>query len=371
MLIVLGIIAALFAMLVPGLLRAKEMAKKVYCMNNLNQTFKVIAMYNNDQNVPPYSSIWLVDFSFLTTYIESTKDKYGIMECPDTSDNVNSSAELIGGTSYHYMGSRWDWQQNNLASGDGSEYGFDASNPSIINHLTAREEKLVYDKSDTVHYGRFNVVHVESGHVETIPYTQRTNYWFLTPAGTLNFDASDIPDRSKNLNQDKYAGKFDTPISSEDDSSDEGENGEKITIIHYPPGNPDNPQIISISRNAWPAHEAHGDEIYTGQQIASSGTPNREQNQEENQGNTTQNMDQNQDTYNGEELTDDGNDNANDNANQEGTDKAKNNNGHGNNADGVDCSNPGKAPFAENDTDPTVDDESKGGGSSPSKNKNK
>ncbi|HRR07050.1 MAG TPA: type II secretion system protein, partial [Victivallales bacterium] len=54
MLIVLGIIAALFAMLVPGLLRAKEMAKKVYCMNNLNQTFKVIAMYNNDQNVPPY-----------------------------------------------------------------------------------------------------------------------------------------------------------------------------------------------------------------------------------------------------------------------------------------------------------------------------
>lgn len=37
--------------------------------------------------------------------------------------------------------------------------------------------------------------------------------------------------------------------------------------------------------------------------------------------------------------------------------KSKNNNGHGNNADGVDSSNPGNAPFE--DTDPTVDDENK------------
>lgn len=42
------------------------------------------------------------------------------------------------------------------------------------------------------------------------------------------------------------------------------------------------------------------------------------------------------------------------------TDYVKNNNGHGNNADGVDSSNPGNAPFT--DSDPTVDDESSGGG---------
>jgi hypothetical protein len=35
--------------------------------------------------------------------------------------------------------------------------------------------------------------------------------------------------------------------------------------------------------------------------------------------------------------------------------KTKNNNGHGNNVDGVDSSNPGNAPFT--DSDPTVDDE--------------
>lgn len=46
--------------------------------------------------------------------------------------------------------------------------------------------------------------------------------------------------------------------------------------------------------------------------------------------------------------------------------KAKTNNGHGNNIDGVDSSNPGNAPFINLDTDPTVDDEGSGGGAAPS-----
>jgi hypothetical protein len=36
---------------------------------------------------------------------------------------------------------------------------------------------------------------------------------------------------------------------------------EKITICHYPPGNPGNVQYIEISENAWPAHAAHGDDL--------------------------------------------------------------------------------------------------------------
>ncbi|MGJ8643352.1 MAG: hypothetical protein ACSHX9_08105 [Luteolibacter sp.] len=43
--------------------------------------------------------------------------------------------------------------------------------------------------------------------------------------------------------------------------------------------------------------------------------------------------------------------------------KPKNNNGHGNNADGVDSSNPGNAPFMQYDSDPDTDDEAGGGGS--------
>lgn len=41
------------------------------------------------------------------------------------------------------------------------------------------------------------------------------------------------------------------------------------------------------------------------------------------------------------------------------------NNGHGNNIDGIDASNPGDAPFIVNDTDPNVDDEGSGGGAWP------
>jgi large repetitive protein len=33
----------------------------------------------------------------------------------------------------------------------------------------------------------------------------------------------------------------------------------EISICHYPPGNRDNPQDITIAESAWPAHEAHGD----------------------------------------------------------------------------------------------------------------
>jgi hypothetical protein len=33
----------------------------------------------------------------------------------------------------------------------------------------------------------------------------------------------------------------------------------KITICHFPPGNPENVQTIEINENAWDAHEEHGD----------------------------------------------------------------------------------------------------------------
>ena len=46
--------------------------------------------------------------------------------------------------------------------------------------------------------------------------------------------------------------------------------------------------------------------------------------------------------------------------------RAKTNNGHGNNLDGIDSSNPGNAPFIDLDTDPTIDDEGNGGGAAPS-----
>jgi hypothetical protein len=34
---------------------------------------------------------------------------------------------------------------------------------------------------------------------------------------------------------------------------------QQITICHFPPGNPNNPQTIIVSANSWNAHQSHGD----------------------------------------------------------------------------------------------------------------
>ena len=33
----------------------------------------------------------------------------------------------------------------------------------------------------------------------------------------------------------------------------------QVTICHFPPGNPGNPQTLTVAQSAWPAHQAHGD----------------------------------------------------------------------------------------------------------------
>ena len=48
---------------------------------------------------------------------------------------------------------------------------------------------------------------------------------------------------------------------NDDDDDNSNNNNNKITICHYPPGNPGNVQTIEISPSAWPAHEAHGDSM--------------------------------------------------------------------------------------------------------------
>jgi cytoskeletal protein RodZ len=47
----------------------------------------------------------------------------------------------------------------------------------------------------------------------------------------------------------------------DDESSADNQYQEKVLICHIPPGNEDNPQTISVSENAVPAHLAHGDSL--------------------------------------------------------------------------------------------------------------
>lgn len=47
----------------------------------------------------------------------------------------------------------------------------------------------------------------------------------------------------------------------EDGGPPDDQYGEKVLICHIPPGNPGNPQTISVSVNAVPAHLGHGDHL--------------------------------------------------------------------------------------------------------------
>ncbi|HCE45953.1 MAG TPA: hypothetical protein DET40_20600 [Lentisphaeria bacterium] len=313
LLVVLAVVMVIFSVLCHSFIRAKEIARRAYCLNNLKQVSTLANLYNIDRGATPYSQHWLVDFTFCADYLKT----YKVLECPSMDDRVDTQSDLNGNTSYHYMGSRQDWLRNNVASGDGTEYGFDATNSAIANLVGGREEKIVYDKTDSAHAGIFNVVYIESSSADYFQSSQASNFWFVTESGSLNFPQG-------------------TSVASAASSS-------AVTVASGSTGG------------------------------GHSGGGNLEQNEEQNMGTTTQNQDTNMDVYQGEETTDDGNDTLGTTSNQEGTstaasttttststDTGHTNNGHGNNEDGVDSSNPGNSKEGE-DSDPTVDDEAKDG----------
>ncbi|MBU2259845.1 type II secretion system GspH family protein [Patescibacteria group bacterium] len=53
----------------------------------------------------------------------------------------------------------------------------------------------------------------------------------------------------------------DEEFDDEDIEEGEGEEENKITICHYPPGNRDEAQTIQVGVSAWPAHKLHGDRV--------------------------------------------------------------------------------------------------------------
>lgn len=50
-----------------------------------------------------------------------------------------------------------------------------------------------------------------------------------------------------------------TSSSSSSSSGESDDSKRKITICHFPPGNPKNAQTISVAQSAWASHELHGD----------------------------------------------------------------------------------------------------------------
>ncbi len=281
------IVIALTALLLPALERAKGIAKSTYCKSNLRQMMTLTNLYKKDNNLNlPYTSTWLVDFSFCADYV----DTYGVAMCPDTDDKVSVASDLVGNTSYHYMGSSYDWDKNFADSSDGVEYGFDSANSQIASLLSDREQKVIYDKSDVSHYGQYNVAFLDSGHVEAQAASTFGNFWYFDDTGNLDFSG----DRTRNCNR-------------------------------------------WMNRHRY----RHGN-TYTNGNGNGYGSTDGDAGSESNENSST--------------TSDDGS----------STDDGQTNNGHGNNEDGVDCSNPGQGsggPNGEVDASGDVDDEVSNGNS--------
>lgn len=309
---VTAIIMVMVALLFPALERAKGIAKKIYCKNNLHEMVVVCNLYKVDnKGALPYSSTWLTDFSFCSNYIQD----FGIAMCPDTEDSVQVASDLVGNTSYHYMGSSYDWEKNYAATGDGSEYGFDPSNSEIASLLSSREQKVIYDKSDAAHYGFFNVAFLEDGHVDSQPASAFDNYWFFDEVG--NVDSSG--DRARNCNRWRH---------------------------RYRHGN----TACNGSGNGYGDTDGDaGSEYENGNGNGSSNSVSDDSSDDSSSSSAS-------DDSNGNN----GNGNGNSSSSDDDSGDGHNNNGHGNNEDGVDCSNPGQGnggPNGEEDASGDVDDE--------------
>lgn len=91
LLVVIAIIAILAAMLLPALLRAKELARRTKCASNLKQISLAVTMYANDYGdfLPhyqsPFGGTW---FNDLEPYLKNTQ----VLVCPDKKEWNESHA---------------------------------------------------------------------------------------------------------------------------------------------------------------------------------------------------------------------------------------------------------------------------------------
>jgi len=155
MLVVCAILGVLGSMIIGSFEKARDMAGRVTCLNNIKNISVMSELYRKNNKVMPYSSTWLTDFSFAAPYNSNT---YNVFNCNGDTDGVEckDTAGLNGKTSYYFVPARAtmikNWQ-------DAIDNGMSTKNIAQISDMTTA---AIYDKSPSHHKGYVNIVYLMS-----------------------------------------------------------------------------------------------------------------------------------------------------------------------------------------------------------------
>jgi type II secretory pathway pseudopilin PulG len=155
MLVVCTIIGVLFSMIIGSFDKARDMAGRVTCLNNIKNISVMTELYRKNNKVMPYTATWLTDFTFAAPY---NSDTYSVFNCNGDKDQIDckGAADLNGKTSYYFVPARAtmikNWQ-------DAIDNGMSVANIAQISDMTTA---AIYDKSPNHHKGYVNIVYLMS-----------------------------------------------------------------------------------------------------------------------------------------------------------------------------------------------------------------